>query len=126
MADCYCDFEPPQFYVRETRFAKKEHRCSECGRAIDPGEHYEHVRGKWDGHMDTYKTCPRCLELKNWVVAHVPCACLPHGNLVDEAIETARNYSHEDPGLLFSALRRLVAIKRHHQIRAHNPRSNGG
>lgn len=126
MDDCYCDYEAPEFYVQETRRAKKEHRCSECGRAIDAGESYEHVRGKWGGEMGTYKTCSRCLALKNWVKAHVPCACIPHGNLVEESVEAARNYSHEAPGLLFGAYRRQIAIKRHRKAQATNPIPEGG
>ena len=125
MAECYCDYEAPEFYTQETRRAKKAHRCSECGRAIDVGESYEHVRGKWDGEMGTYKTCSRCLALKIWVKAHVPCACIPHGNLIEDSVDTARSYSHEAPGLLFGALRRQIAIKRHRRPQAINPRPCG-
>lgn len=109
---CYCDYEQPEFYHHETRKARKQHRCSECARAIQPGESYEHVRGKWGGDVATHKTCPRCLELKDWVAAHVPCVCWGHGNIIEDAIEAAREYSHEAPGLLFGAYRRQVAIRR--------------
>lgn len=112
MSDCYCDYELPQFYVAEVRTARKQHKCSECGRLIAEGERYEHVRGKWDGDMGTFKTCPRCLSLREWVKAHVPCFCSGHGSIVEDSIEAARAYAHEVPGLLFGAYRRQVAIKR--------------
>lgn len=118
MDACYCDYDPPEFYHQETRRAKKEHHCSECAREIEPGEAYEHVRGKWDGRVDTFKTCPRCLALREWVRAHVPCFCWAHGNIIEDAIETARGYAHEAPGLLFGAYRRQVAIRR--QRKTHN------
>ena len=97
--------------------------ASECGRVIEPGDAYEHVRGKLDGEVDTFKTCPRCLALKEWVKAHVPCFCLAHGNIIDDAIETARGYAHEAPGLLFGAYRRQVAIRR--QRKTHNAKVSG-
>lgn len=123
MDACYCDYDAPEFYHQENRKAKKEHRCSECARAIEPGETYEHVRGKWNGDVDTFKTCPRCLALKEWVRAHVPCFCWAHGNIIEDAIETARGYAHEAPGLLFGAYRRKVAIKR--QRKLHNASLSG-
>jgi hypothetical protein len=123
MDACYCDYEPAEFYHQETRKAKKAHRCSECGREIEPGDAYEHVRGKWDGEMGVFKTCPRCLALREWVKAHVPCFCWAHGNIIEDAIETARNYAHEAPGLLFGAYRRQVAIRR--QRKLHNAMLRG-
>ena len=122
MDACYCDYEPAEFYHQETRKAKKEHKCSECGRAIDAGESYQHVRGKWDGDVGTFKTCPRCLALKDWVAAHVPCFCWAHGNIIEDAIETAASY-REVPGFLFGAYRRQVAIRRQHKT--HNVELRG-
>lgn len=116
MDDCYCYYEPAEFYHKEERRAKKDHRCSECGRTIEPSETYEYVRGKWNGDFDTFKTCPRCLALLEWVQAHVPCFCWEHGNLIEDAIETARDYANDAPGLLFGAYRRHVAISRQRKM----------
>jgi len=109
---CFCDYDPPEFYSQRMQTAKKEHRCEECGKPICTGETYENVSGKWDGRFDTFKTCTRCLALKDWVKAHVPCFCWAHGNIREDALETAREYGRQAPGLLFGAYRREVAIRR--------------
>ena len=111
--ECYCDYgDPPEFYHKQMRHARKLHRCSECSRAITAGENYEHVWGKWDASPETFRTCQRCLALKEWVGAHVPCACWMHGNLREEAMENAISYAHEAPGLLFRAYRLAIMIDR--------------
>lgn len=116
---CYCDYEPAKFYQVEVRKAKrnlrqpaKVKRCSECGVIICAGERYEHVWAMWDDGPCVFNTCPRCLDLREYVIAHVPCFCWYHGDVREEAIETIRNYAHEAPGLLFGALRREVLIRR--------------
>lgn len=116
MSECFCDYEQPEFYHSEMRKARKDHPCTECGRAIEPGETYEHVRGKWDGDVGTHKTCPRRMALKAWVQAHVPCFCWAHGYIREDALETARWYADDAPGLLFGAYRREVAIRRQRKI----------
>ncbi len=68
--DCSCiyidgDGEGPAFCYSKIRKARKGHTCTECRREIKPGEHYEHVTGKWEGELDTFKTCPECLDIRN-------------------------------------------------------------
>ena len=109
---CYCDYDPAEFYHREERKARKPQKCGECGRKIAPGERYEHVRGKWCGEVDTCRTCQRCLVLRKWVQAHVPCFCWHFGNMREDARETISEYAHECPGLWFGWGRREVAIRR--------------
>lgn len=58
------DYETPGFYHAKMRRARKVHRCAECGRVIALGELYEHVTGKWDGMVDTFKTCEHCKVLR--------------------------------------------------------------
>lgn len=114
MSACYCDYEAPSFYVREDRRARKTHRCSECGADILPGEQYEHVRGKWDGDIGTYRACTRCTAVRDWVRAHVPCLCWTHGNMLEDSIEeVGMHYRADAPGLWFGTMRRLVAVRRH-------------
>jgi len=105
---CFCDFDPAEFYFVTTPVARKAYRCYECNGHIKPGEKYERVFASWDGDKQTVRTCSRCLDLREYVKAHVPCFCLMHGSLHDDAIETARHYAHEAPGLLFGAWRRKV------------------
>jgi hypothetical protein len=109
--DCVCDGPQPDLYQVAQHKARKEHACSECGRRIAAGESYERVRGIWEGDPGVYRTCCRCLALREWVKAHVPCFCWYHGNMIDDAIEEARNSAPEAPGFLFGAYRRYVAIK---------------
>jgi hypothetical protein len=110
--DCFCDYDPPSVYSRAlVKAARKAHACEECGRAIMPGESYEHVWGVWDGRSWTFCTCSHCLDLREWVKAHVPCFCWAHGHTREDAIETARDYAKEAPGFLFGTYRREVLIR---------------
>lgn len=117
-AECFCAYDQPAFYSARTVTAGKQHKCSECFRAIQPGERYEYAVGKWDGHFDCFKTCCRCLDLKQYVKAHVPCFCWAHGNIIDDCYDTADNYAHEAPGLKFGYWRRCVAILRAPRVEA--------
>lgn len=40
--------------------ARKPHRCQECGREIEPGEHYERVAATWEGEFFTNVACAHC------------------------------------------------------------------
>ena len=69
MSDCEAciytgnDYNPPDLYSLKWVKARKEHACCECRRTISKGEEYEHVSGKWDGHMDTFHTCAECADI---------------------------------------------------------------
>lgn len=114
MSDCFCDYDPPQFYSASTPKARKVHRCAECGRAISAGEDYERVVGKWDGSVSVFKTCCRCMALRQHLKAHVPCFCWAHGNLLSDAIEEWQHLEHDaaGSGLMFELGRLALAIKR--------------
>lgn len=111
---CFCDYEPAEFYHKETHKARLRHRCDECYSAISPGEAYERVRAKWDGQICTYKTCGRCVALREHLAAHLRCFCWAHGSLHEdikgyvESLPTEANGS----GLLFELGRMAVAIRR--------------
>ncbi|VVE12150.1 hypothetical protein PCA20602_02689 [Pandoraea capi] len=110
---CYCDYDvDPTLYTKKVYTARKAHKCGECRRAIAPGESYEKVVGVWDGRLDVFKTCRHCADARQYVKAHVPCACLAHGNLHEDMIETVRGYQSQSPGLLFGLYRFMVAAKR--------------
>lgn len=115
---CYCDYEPATVYRASRQIARKQHKCAECARMIQPGERYESVFAIWDGDVGTPKTCQHCLALRDYVVAHVPCSCWSHHNMREDVLGDAEAYAHEAPGLLFGALRREVAIQRAARVAA--------
>lgn len=68
MSDCgVCISSEPDgtcdFFIQETRKARKTHRCCECHKEIQIGERYEHARGKFDGDMWASDTCLICVEI---------------------------------------------------------------
>lgn len=79
MSDCYCDYDPPEFYNATIRTARKPHKCDECDGAIGPREKYEYVSAKWNGWLSQFHTCERCINIRTWVRNNVPCFCFAHG-----------------------------------------------
>lgn len=92
--DCSCyDGESPQLYVARLIRARKQHRCVECYRTIEPGEQYENVRGLWDSVWKTYKTCLGCYRIREhlcssgWIfgqVASIVADCVGFNYVTDE------------------------------------------
>ena len=110
--DCSCDYDPADCYFREIRKARVSHKCEECGGKILVGEKYEHVFGVWEGSASTFKTCERCVDIRQWTKNNVPCLCWAHGNTMEDCQE-AVNEAHwrapkETIGLRFGFLRRVV------------------
>lgn len=110
---CHCDYGHVAFYHKELRKARKQHVCDECSAIIQSGEQYEHVRGKYEGYVYSANTCSRCLELREWVKAHIPCFCWYHNNMIEDVQMAVEEYARETVGLGFGALRRIVKIRRH-------------
>lgn len=50
-----------------TRTAKKSHRCSECGRVIQPGESYRLEKYVWEAQLTNHKTCRHCWSARGWL-----------------------------------------------------------
>jgi hypothetical protein len=117
--DCACDYDAPEFYHREIRRARKPHKCAECSGPIPVGQQYEYVRGKWEGYVDNFKTCERCVDLRTWVKNNVPCLCWAHGNTIEDCQEAVFEAAHRAPqetvGLRFGFLRRKVLIDKYKQ-----------
>lgn len=44
--------------------ARKQHNCQECERQIQLGEQYYREVTKFDGEIDTHKTCADCMSLR--------------------------------------------------------------
>jgi hypothetical protein len=80
------DYETPDLYSQRTVKAKKEHKCSECGYTIQPGEQYEYVFGVWGGVPNTYKTCMRCIDLRASLSEYYE-GCYGHTTLFDDYYE---------------------------------------
>jgi len=118
--ECYCDYEPSDFYSASRPVARKVHRCEECGGPVLPGEQYERAFSVTYGHADTFKTCVRCVDLRTWVKNNVPCLCWAHGNLNEdlrEAVNEARwRAPEETAGLWFGFMRRVVARRKHNEL----------
>ena len=88
--DCTCDYDPPEFSKEKIAVAKKEHTCCECGHKIQPVEKYEYFFGKWDGVLYTYKTCERCVSLRELVAQHNG-GCWIYTMLFDEYYEVLQD-----------------------------------
>ena len=65
---CMTDGEDPDFISSSALKARKQHRCGECGRAIEAGETYERTAGCWDGAVSTHKTCAHCVVAATWLL----------------------------------------------------------
>ena len=128
--DCYCDGETPTVYEQTDHIARKEHKCSECSGVIEKHEPYERTFGVWpsvDG-LEVFKTCIRCLALREFVQTNVKCFCWNHGNMIQDAIDEAQNSGTGQQlgsGLLFGAYRRFVLIRRHRKFSSLAGRSDG-
>lgn len=103
---CSIDYDPPSLYVRTTRKARKQHKCSECRRSIEPGETYQHVAGVWDGGMSTYKTCQHCVAGQNLLIDK--CGGFLHEGIEEDLVE------HLHPSIKWStqAARVVVGMRR--------------
>ena len=64
---CCCgddDGESAQVYQETFPVARITHRCCECGAPILPGQKYHHVRGLWDEHWSSHRTCMPCHRIR--------------------------------------------------------------
>lgn len=112
---CYCDFDGYWDVYRSTEHvARKPHKCYECGRKIMPGERYEMAFAIGDGDKWVMPTCPHCLDIRKWVVAHVPCSCWSHGNMLEDVRDDVEAFSEEaeGSGFVFGYLRRVALMQR--------------
>lgn len=57
-------------YNKRIRKARKEYRCSECGRDIHAKETYLNTFMVYDGNADTARTCEHCVVACDWLVEH--------------------------------------------------------
>ncbi|MCA3700603.1 MAG: hypothetical protein IOB84_12575 [Brevundimonas sp.] len=107
---CGCDDIPAQVYRRESRRSRTPRTCFECAAAIPPGTPHEVAAGLWDGEWDTFRTCQRCIALREHVIGTVPDACLMHGSMIDDCRSAIRELGPHPDGVVFGYLRRLHAV----------------
>jgi len=93
MCDCG---DGPETYRESRPKAKKQHKCCECGRAIQPGETYRHLWGVWDGDPKTFKTCDDCLGLEDWARDQMDCFCPRFGDLRQEVLDMVHDSGEQD------------------------------
>lgn len=113
-ADCYCGFgERPSIYAADTRKARKKYKCYECFKAVEPGERYERAKMLYEGVWETMLTCDRCLKVREYILAHVPCFCWMHGSLLADAKDAIEEYAHLSFGFFLGAYKRLKRAERY-------------
>jgi hypothetical protein len=101
------DAERSDFGTNRMVRAKKEHRCTECGRAIAAGEEYEYASGKIDGYFLVHKTCQHCTAARAWLLE----ACT--GYVYTEVGEELIEHWWESETFRSVTLARLIAGMRH-------------
>lgn len=88
MSYCACDCDGHvDLRNMTTQRARKEHRCHECGKVIEPGTLYRTLKGKFEGDFFRVKQCPFCAFVADDLMSYG--YCIPLGDLWDmvEAIE---------------------------------------
>lgn len=99
---CWCDYDLPALFRESRPIARIEHRCSECGRAIQPGERYERVVGVWDRLFSTYRTCVYCLAIRDMMQQRLTCFCYCYTDVREAVTNTLMEEWHRFPGLAFA------------------------
>lgn len=84
--------------------ARKEHRCSECGRVIKRGEKYLVEGYLFDGEKKTHKTCAHCEVVRSWLIHE--CNGFIYGGIAEDIHE------HAQEGYGFSVLRLAAGVKK--------------
>ena len=100
---CRWGDESVQMLSERNPKARKDHRCSECGRSIAKGETYRAETWLWEGDLDSAKVCSHCLQVRRWLSA----AC--DGWVYSELeSDLAEHVTGDEKYLRTSALTRLL------------------
>ena len=80
MFDCACecdyDGEIAGFFATSHPKAKKPYFCCECQEVIEKGQVHTKETGKWDGEIESYRTCAFCYAARKDF-----CPCFSFGEL---------------------------------------------
>lgn len=83
-----------------------------------PGERYEKVVGVWDSTFSEFKICPRCRDIRTWMINQFECFCWAYGTLHEDIREHFGEMPRivgESDGLAFAMGRKLVELRRHNE-----------
>ena len=69
--------------------ARKDHRCTECGRAICIGEAYRRETIVFEHARSTWKTCLHCQRVRDWL--SVECGGWAFGEIEEDIHEHAES-----------------------------------
>jgi hypothetical protein len=90
--------------LSETRVkARKEHKCGECYRKIEPKETYVRTATIYEGELNAYKTCLQCMEVKHWLARNCD------GYVYTHCYEDLRDHVEKAMGMEF--YRAVVGMK---------------
>lgn len=64
MLVCTCNnYEFAEVFNKTFHEARKQHKCSECGCPINPGERYEYIFMVFEGESTQFHTCGLCAKI---------------------------------------------------------------
>lgn len=101
------DYYPPDVSREVSRTARKEHRCGECRRTIDPGERYVVQTSLYEGSWWEGKVCAQCRAATEWLII------ICRGYLCEDVLDELSDHLYEPPPISSVALGRLVVRMRH-------------
>ncbi|MCK5770906.1 hypothetical protein [Algiphilus sp.] len=104
------DSEPVTMLSRQEPVATKTHRCTECSRAIQPGERYTREAFVHDGSFVQHRTCAHCTVVREWLARE--CGGHVFGEVGEDLHEHAIHYRRVD------LLRLCVSSRRQWRNRA--------
>lgn len=97
------DCEPWKVCRQENRRARKQHRCTECGRTIQTGERYSCITGLAEDHWQRFRICNHCLAAGRWL--DIMCSGWPLTMLCDELREHSEEFQSDLLGDLYQSVR---------------------
>lgn len=109
--ECSCDFsdynwdeESVQLYTKQTRKAKKEHICNECGVVIPINTSYIYEKFMYDNLFFQHKTCMDCESVRT---AFYPTGGYTFSELWETVLHNIDSCNKEIPE---SCLRKLSSV----------------
>lgn len=100
---CAVDYGEPTDVARiELRKARKQHKCDDCGRIIEPRETYTHWVFLSEGYWSKGACCAHCRAASKWLVEQ--CGGFLYVGILDDLEE----HWNEEPLLCSMRLGRLI------------------